>query len=318
MFRTSWPCRILANLLHGKYLQRRQMKNELETLRKVEDLQHESAEEARQLLNANGRDAARRRAISGLSDREALLLAQREHNTARLRSLAAHPQANVSPNISMHLPASPSLATYGAVPIIHVPSSSNMLGAGLQLGGTSTPRVRSLSTHHTPTIALAPFTGSSQPHLSVASPHVPLIGVHSSPSLGPMSRPRAVSSVGIGGSATSERIRLEERKRAVLQKEADLQEARERRLLAKKSMLDLDAHELALKKKVQELDARAKLESHERFLDDQEARLQQRQRDQLMEAEMVDRLNSLSVNVRKMVPAYRNAKADLIFLVAPA
>lgn len=271
------------------------MKNELETLRKVEDLRHDSAEEARHLLSETARGSARRRAVSGLSDREALLIAQREHNAARLRNPVGHPQPHLSPNMNML--ASPAMSNVGLVPTINIPSSPGLLGSGLNAPMGANPRMRSVSTHHPPT-GLAAFPAYGQTPLGLGGS--PSLGMHGSPGLAlPLPRPRAASSVGLGTPATAERLRLEERKRALMRKEAELQDARERRLLAKKSMLDLDAHELALRKKAQELDTRAKLEAHERFLDNQEVQLQQRQRDQAIEAEIANRLNSLSVNVSR-------------------
>lgn len=271
------------------------MKNELETLRKVEDLQHESAEDARNMLQANARDSARRRAVSGLNDREALMLAQREHNTARLRNATAHPHSQMSPNLAML--ASPALSSMGHVPTINIPSSPGLLSSGLDPNYMATPRMRSVSTHHPPMhggLPVSPLLGGYQTPLSMSN-HA---GAYGSPSLGlPLPRARAASSVGLGTPATVERMRLEERKRALLHKEAQLQADREHRLMKKKSMLDLDSQELALRRKAQELDARAKLESQERYLDDQQAQLQHRQREQMLEAEMTDRLRHLSVNV---------------------
>lgn len=277
--------------------QRRQMRHDLETLHKVEHLQKESEEEARELLNANAREAARRRAVSGLTDREALLIAQREHSSARLRNPAGHPQARLSPNMNML--ASPAMSSIGVVPTLNVPSSPALLGSGLSLPTVATPRVRSISTHHPPT-GMAAFPSQMQRPIGVALS--PSIGIPNMPSLGlPLPRPRAVSSVGLGTPATAERLRLEERKRALMQEEAQLQNARERRLLEKKSLLDLDAQEIALTKRAQDLDARAKLEAYERFLDNQEIQLKHRERDQAIEAELTDRLNKLTVNVSTLV-----------------
>jgi hypothetical protein len=265
--------------------QHRQMKNELDTLRKVEDLQHDSAEDARKFLQENARDSARRRAISGIDNRQALLLAQRERNTAVLRHTAGHPGALLSPNMAML--SSPAMSS---MPIIHVPQSPDMLGAGLHQNYVATPRVRTVSALHTP---VPPSLG----------------GYHGSPGLGlPLARPRAISSAALGGAATVERVRLEERKRALLQKEAMLQAGRQQRLMEKKSLLDLDAQELALRRKAQEMDARVNSESRERMLDGQEAQLQQRQREQMLEHEMEERLRHLSVNVRPLLCRYSTSR----------
>lgn len=269
------------------------MKNELDTLRKVEHLQEESKEDARHLLEANARDAARRRAISGLNDREALFLAQREHNTARLRNVAAHPQVQLSPNMAML--GSPTLSTSGSVPTINVPSSPGLLGSGLNVDPVAMPRMRTVSAHHprpTPGLAVFPTVGASP---------IPQTVYHGSPALGlPLPRPRAVSSVGLGTPVTAERLRLEERKRNLMQKEAELQANREHRLRQKSNRLDLEAQELALRKRAQELAAKATLDSRERFLDNQEAQLNRRQ-EQLLEAEMAERLRQLSVNVGALI-----------------
>lgn len=260
------------------------MKNELDTLRKVEDLQQESAVDARKFLQENARDSARRRAISGLDNRQALALARHERNTAVLRHTAGHPGALLSPNMAML--SSPAMSSMGSMHVINVPQSPGMLGSGLCPNMGATPRVRTVSALHTP---LSPSLG----------------GYHGSPSLGlPLPRPRAISSAGLGAAATVERIRLEERKRALLQKEAMLQAGREQRLMEKKSMLDLDAQEIALRRQAQELDARMKLESNDRFLDGQEARLQHRQKEVMLEAEMAERLRHLNVNVGIAYPTY--------------
>lgn len=271
------------------------MKHELETLRKVEGLQQESKEDARHMLEANARNAARRRAISGLDDREALLLAQREHNSARLRNVAAYPHSQVQLSPHMAMQGSPALSNIGSVPSINVPPSPGLLSFGLNVNPAATPRLRTVSALHprpAPGLAVFPPLGA---HQTTAS--IPQNIYSGSPALSlPLPRPRAVSSVGLGNPATVERVRLEERKRALMQREAEVQASRENRLKAKENMLDLEAQEMALRKKAQELDARSKLESRERFLDNQEAHLNRRQ-EQLLEAEMAERLRQLAIDV---------------------
>lgn len=261
------------------------MKHELETLKQVEHLQHESAEDARHLLNAAAQHD-RRRAVSGLNDRERLLLAERE----RLRLSAGHPLSHglASPNQSMlHSPAMSSIGMN--VPTINVPPSPTMLGAGHYPGLAGTPRIRAVSSvghggmHH---------PGLASPALGMGLSRSPMLGVGA-----PSPRMRAVSSSGMTSPAGIERMRLEERKRALMEKEARLQDAREHRLLAKKSQLDLDATEAALRRRADELDARAKLDARSHYLDSQESVINARQREQLHEAEMEQRLRSLNVNV---------------------
>lgn len=256
------------------------MKNELQTLRKVEELQHDSARTNNALLYA-ANDASRRRAISGLDDRQRLVMLERERE-ARMRNSAGH--------MGTPMLASPAMSTlsYGhqvPLPRLNVPSSPGMLSSGLDPHVVATPRVRAVS-HSNMGIGMP---GSSPMMGGLASPSMGMLGAG-------MASPRMRTHSANMTPATADRIRLEERKRALMEREANLQMERERRLLAKKSALDLDAQEIAIRHKARELEQRAALDAHDQMLNREEALLQQRHRDQLVEHDLDARMRALNVS----------------------
>jgi hypothetical protein len=194
---------------------------------------------------------------------------------------------------------SPALSSMNTVPLIQTPYSPGLLSTGYSPNVIATPRMRAVSTHHAPGM---PIYGGT-PHLGVNSlgysPHLSAGHPGGLGGLGmPLGRPRALSSAGLGGAPmSSERLALEARKLALLEKEARLVHQKEQRIAAKKSMIDLNAQELALRRQAQELDARVNLSARERALDYEDAHLNQRQAEQLQEAQLADRLRRLSVNV---------------------
>lgn len=229
-------------------IQKRQIKHEIETLKRVEEMQHDAMQANRELLSV----ASRRRAVSGIDDRQRLALLERERE-ARLRN-------NANTQALLHAAASPHLGVPGS-PMYHGTPA---------LGVAASPRVRTVSASHG-------------------------LGVPGSPIGLDSMRGRTVST-GMSPAAI-ERMRLEERKRALVEREAALQHERENRLRAKKSALELADRERHLRERQRELQQRNVLNARDNMLDREEALLHAKEREMHMEDDIERRLRNLNVNV---------------------
>lgn len=230
-------------------------------------MQHDSLEANRELLQV----ANRRRAVSGIDDRQRLALLERERE-ARLRqnaNTAAVLQAAAASPARLGVPGSP---MYHGTP---------------SLGVAGTPRARAISaTHHGLQVPGSPADLLARERLAAASA---------------MGTPR-LRTVSTGVSpATIERMRLEERKRALMEREAALQHEGENRLRAKKSALELADQKRHLRERERELQERSMLNTRNNMLNREEARLHDREREMHMEDDIERRLRNLSVNVRDLL-----------------
>lgn len=246
--------------------QKRQIKREIETLKKVEEMQHEAMEANRELLSV----ASRRRAVSGIDDRQRLALLERERQ-ARLRN-------NAATSALLYAAASP--------PQMGIPASPMYLGSP-GLGLAASPRVRAVSaTHHGLPSMASPADLLASERLSAAS--------------APGGSPR-IRTVSTGLSpAALERMRLEERERALTERENALQHERENRLRAKKSALELADHERHLRKRERDFHQRSMLNAKDSMLNREEAILHEREREMRLEDDIERRLRNFNVHVSAM------------------
>lgn len=226
---------------------------------------HRDASHANRELLQVAIQAQRRRAVSGIDDRQRLAILERERE-ARARN-------NANTSALLHAAASPAHLGIPGSPMYHGTPS---------LGIAPSPRVRAVS-HHGPQIPGSPADLLSMERLAAASA---------------MGTPR-MRTVSSGMSpATVERMRLEERKRALMQREAALQHERENRLRAKKSALQLADQERHLRERERELQERSMLNARNDMLNREEARLHAQERELHTEDDIERRLRNLSVNVR--------------------
>lgn len=288
------------------------MKQEIQTLERVHEIQTDAHEANRELLRA----AQRTRSHSNIGNERDRLLMLEQERALRARqnsnnmALAGQRNAIARESALLHSPQ------YGASPMLGSP----MLGSGLGYGspntlgvGLATPRVRAVSAshqmpmaglgHNPQAAAVAMAQNAARERLVHEAEHrLATSAMLSSPMLGGTPRMRAVSGgmmgAGPANAASLERMRLEERKRNLMQRERALQDQREGQLRAKASAIELANTERALHHRERELSERSQLLARDNLLDRQDAVLRQQERDAQLQDEMERRLRSLNVNVR--------------------
>ncbi|CAA3032872.1 Hypothetical predicted protein [Olea europaea subsp. europaea] len=256
---------------------------EIETLEHVEELQRETLEANRELQKVANK-TERRRAVSGIDERQKLVMLEREREARqRNNSMAMQQQQQQQQQAAMFAAASSPRMGLG------VPGSPMYGGSQ----GFGTPRARAVSaTNYGLQFPGSPADVLAKERLMQAE-RAAAMGMRGSP------RVRAVSTGlggpgGMGGSpAAIERMRLEERKRALMERELALQNEREGNLRARKSALNLAEQERRLREREREMQERSMLSARDGMLSREEARLREREREAMVDNDIEQRLRAL-------------------------